>query len=82
MGIILQGLRGADNYLSSHTYKAIHYGHKNYSLGVANEVSWGERISTIDGSAGTFFCSTMIFPESNFGFVIAINFGSEKAVAG
>lgn len=78
----LQGLRGANNYLSSHTYKVIHYGYKKFSLGVANEVSWGEPISTIEGSAGTFFCSAMIFPESNFGFVIAINSGSEKAVAG
>lgn len=76
----LQGLKGADNYLAPETYQAIHYRHKGYSFGVENETSWGERYSTIDGSAGTFFCSSMIFPESSFAFVIMTNSGTEEAI--
>ncbi len=80
--IHLQGLNGTDNYLTYKTYQAIHYRHEGFSLGVANETSWGERFSIIDGSAGTFFCSTMIFPESDFAFIIMANSGSEKAIEG
>jgi CubicO group peptidase (beta-lactamase class C family) len=78
----LQGLRGADNYLTAETYRAIHYRQRGYSFGVENETSWGERYSTIDGSAGTFFCSSMIFPESDFAFVIMTNSGTERAIEG
>ncbi|MEW8691089.1 MAG: serine hydrolase domain-containing protein [Candidatus Thiodiazotropha endolucinida] len=78
----LQGLRGVDNYLAAETYQAIHYRQQGFSLGVASGSSWGERYSMFDGSAGTFYCASMIFPDSNMAFVIMANSGTEQAVKG
>ncbi|MEW7974125.1 MAG: serine hydrolase domain-containing protein [Candidatus Thiodiazotropha endolucinida] len=78
----LQGLRGVNNYLAAETYQAIHYRQQGFSLGVASGSSWGERYSMFDGSAGTFYCASMIFPDSNMAFVIMANSGTEQAVKG
>ena len=75
----LQGLRGMDNYLSAATYQTIHYRHPGFSLGVANQTSWGERFSIFAGSAGIFLCTTLIFPGGNLAFVVLTNSGSQKA---
>lgn len=72
----LQGLRGKDNYLSSESYRYIHFGHTGFSLGVANGVLAGKQYSGFDGSAGTFFCRAIIAPELNFAFTIMTNAGS------
>lgn len=72
----LRGLRGENNYISSDAYKQIHFGHRGFSLGVANGVLAGKRYSAFDGSAGTFFCRSVIFPESNFALAIMMNAGS------
>jgi CubicO group peptidase (beta-lactamase class C family) len=75
----LQGLRGGDNYISGESYRYIHYGHPGFSLGVANGVLGGKRFSGFDGSAGTFFCRSIIVPESDFAFTIMTNAGSATA---
>lgn len=72
----LQGLRGNDNYISSEAYRYIHNGYDGFSLGVANGVLGGKRFSGFDGSAGTFFCRSVIVPESDFAFTIMTNAGS------
>jgi CubicO group peptidase (beta-lactamase class C family) len=72
----LRGLRGNDNYISSKAYRNIHFGHAGFSLGVANGVLGGKRYSGFDGSAGTFFCRSIIVPESDFAFTIMTNAGS------
>jgi CubicO group peptidase (beta-lactamase class C family) len=72
----LQGLRGSDNYISSEAYRYIHFGHISFSLGVANGVLGGKRYSGFDGSAGTFFCRSIIVPDSDFAFTIMTNAGS------
>ena len=72
----LRGLRGNDNYISSEAYRYIHFGHDGFSLGVANGVLGGKRYSGFDGSAGTFFCRSIIVPESDFAFTILMNAGS------
>ncbi len=72
----LQGLRGKDNYISSEAYRHIHFGHESFSLGVANGTLGGKRYSGFDGSAGTFFCRSIIVPESDFAFTIMMNAGS------
>lgn len=72
----LQGLRGNDNYISSEAYRYIHYGHNGFSLGVANSALGGMRFSGFDGSAGTFFCRSIIVSESDFAFSIMTNAGS------
>jgi CubicO group peptidase (beta-lactamase class C family) len=78
----LQGLRGIDNYLTSETFRTIHYRQKGFSFGVVNQTSWGERYSEFDGSAGTFYCATMLFPDSNFAYAIMTNSGATQAVKG
>ena len=72
----LQGLRDKNNYISSDAYRYIHFGHKGFSLGVANSTLGGKRFSGFDGSAGTFFCRSIIVPESDFAFTIMMNAGS------
>lgn len=72
----LQGLRGSDNYISSGSYRHIHFGRSGFSIGVANGVLGGKRYSGFDGSAGTFFCRSIIVPGSDFAFTIMMNAGS------
>lgn len=72
----LRGLTGSNNYLSSEAYQYIHFGHEGFSLGVANGVLGGKRYSGFDGSAGTFFCRSIIVPSSDFAFTIMTNAGS------
>ena len=72
----LQGLTGSSNYISSESYRYIHFSHDGFSLGVANGVLGGKRYSGFDGSAGTFFCRSIIVPESDFAFTIMTNAGS------
>lgn len=72
----LQGLRGNGNYISSESYRHIHFGHIGFSLGVVNSTMGTKRYSGFDGSAGTFFCRSILVPESNFAFTIMMNAGS------
>ncbi|PVV13548.1 MAG: hypothetical protein B6D77_04265 [gamma proteobacterium symbiont of Ctena orbiculata] len=78
----LQGLMGKDNYLAAGTYRTIHYRQRGFSFGVVNASAWGERYSMFDGSAGTFYCATMLFPDSDFAFVVMTNSGTAPAVKG
>lgn len=72
----LRGLRGENNYISSKGYQQIHFGHTGFSLGIVNGALGGKRYSGFDGSAGTFFCRSIIVPESDFAFSIITNAGS------
>jgi CubicO group peptidase (beta-lactamase class C family) len=76
----LQGLTGISNYLSSEMYQTIHFGHQGFSLGVGNNSIEGKRVSGFDGSAGTFYCRSILIPEDDFAFTIMINSGAQKAV--
>jgi D-alanyl-D-alanine carboxypeptidase len=75
----LQGLIGKSNYLLSETYNHLHWGYPGFSLGVANGELSGYKFSGFDGSGGTFFCRTIIVPESDFVFSIMMNAGSGTA---
>jgi len=72
----LQGLIGKNNYLKSETYSYIHFSHERFSIGVANGEMEGYKFSGFDGSAGTFFCRTILVPESKLTFSIMMNAGS------
>ncbi|MEP1094769.1 MAG: serine hydrolase domain-containing protein [Cyclobacteriaceae bacterium] len=72
----LKGLKGVRNFVSSEIYQYIHFGHKGFSLGVANGKMAGHKYSGMDGSAGTFFCRAVIVPDSDFAFTINTNAGS------
>ncbi|MEJ2407157.1 MAG: hypothetical protein P8171_23315, partial [Candidatus Thiodiazotropha sp.] len=41
-----------------------------------NGILGGRRYSGFDGSAGTFFCRSIIVPDSDFAFAIMTNAGS------
>lgn len=75
----LRGLRGEDNLVCSRSYRRIHFGHERFSLGVANGTLGGRRFSGFDGSAGTFFCRSIVVPESDFAFTVMMNAGSGSA---
>lgn len=72
----LQGLRGADNVIPSAAYQYIHYSRRGMSIGVANGMLARRRFSVFDGSAGTFFCRSILVPESDFAFTLMFNAGS------
>ena len=75
----LRGLRGSDGYLTGASFHRIHFGQQGFSLGVANGSMAGKRFSGFDGSAGTFFCRSIIVPDSDFAFTIMMNAGSGTA---
>lgn len=72
----LKGLRGTENFLSTTTWQYIHYGFKEFSLGIGNGISFGRQFSGMDGSTGTFFCRAILVPDSDFAFIIMTNAGS------
>lgn len=49
----MQGLNDKDNYLKASTYRFIHNGIENYSLGCFNIYENGKELSTHSGTAGT-----------------------------
>lgn len=72
----LQGLTGTGNFISSSAYRHIHFARAGMALGVFNGNMFNSQYSGFDGSAGTFYCRSLLFPESNFGFTIMTNAGS------
>jgi CubicO group peptidase (beta-lactamase class C family) len=78
----LQGLRGHDGYLKSETMRYIHYGHKGFSIGVGNGRYHGQEVSQFDGSAGTFYCHSIVVPEGDYAYVLLANAGHAEAVKG
>ena len=74
----LRGLRESGSYVSSEAYRHIHFGHEGFSLGVVNGTLGGKKFSGLDGSAGTFFCRSIIVPESDFAFTAMMNAGSDS----
>lgn len=77
--IHLRGLTGQAGYLSAETFRYIHYGTKGISIGVFNTEMGGVSISGMNGSAGTFFCQSLLIPDSDFAFTIMMNAGSGTA---
>jgi len=69
----LQGIRGQDNHLSSDTYQYVHYGRENYAMGWNRLEKDSVHISTHDGSAGTFYSSTILYKEKDLAIVIFVN---------
>jgi len=72
----LRGLEGIDGFLSAKTIQYIHFAHRPFSLGTGNGTLGGLTISGTDGSTGTFFCRSLIFPEADFALIIMTNAGN------
>lgn len=75
------GLSGKSNYLSDTTYKFLHNGIPDYSIGWANNYYRKEPInfSTHTGSAGTYFCNVMIDQNKGIAYIIMMNSGTNAA---
>jgi CubicO group peptidase (beta-lactamase class C family) len=76
-----QGLAGTDNYLRAATYRHIHLGHQGFSLGVGNGKYVGKLVSQFDGSAGTFYCHSIIVHGADLAYVVLANAGTPHAVS-
>ena len=77
----LQGLLGQGNYLRPSTYQTVHFGQPAYAYGwaVSQVAATGAPVSAHDGSAGTFYCHTIIYPSERVAFVVITNAGGAAA---
>ena len=78
----LRGLRGVDGYISAATTRHIHHAQRGFGLGVGNGRYYGKDVSQMDGSAGTFYCHTIIVPDGDFAYAVLTNAGGPEAMAG
>lgn len=76
----LSGLRGKDNVLKASSYQYLHYGHDKYAAGWLNVPA--KQLSEHAGSAGTFYCYTLINKEKNLAYIVMANAATEKALKG
>lgn len=77
----MRGLLGQGNYLKGSTYQLLHFGLPAYAYGwgVSRVAATGAPISLHDGSAGTFFCHAILYPNEHVAFVVLANAGDEQA---
>lgn len=69
----LNGLLGQDNELKADTYKFLHFGIKDYSVGWNNGLIGDKSVSFHIGSAGTFYTYTLIDTTEKRAYVIMMN---------
>ncbi len=69
----LQGLCGENNYLKADTYKFIHKGIENYSIGWFNVYENGKELSTHSGTAGTYYSLVHIDRIKGKAYIIFTN---------
>lgn len=69
----LQGIHGKNNYLKANTYKFIHKGIENYSIGWFNIYENGKELSTHSGTAGTYYSLVHIDRIKGMAYIIFTN---------
>ena len=69
----LQGLNGANTYISSESMNTHHFGLKDYAYGWISGENQGMKFSTHDGSLSVNYCHTIILPQIPCAFTILIN---------
>lgn len=69
----LQGLNDENNYLKADTYKFIHKGIENYSIGWFNIYENGKEFSTHSGTAGTYYSLVQIDRINRKAYIIFTN---------
>jgi len=69
----LQGLLGKDNVIKASTYNHLHFGLTDYSIGWSNANKDDKQFSEHSGSAGTFFCHTLIDKKNKLAYIIIAN---------
>ncbi|MGI4762151.1 MAG: serine hydrolase domain-containing protein [Janthinobacterium lividum] len=77
----LTGLLGQRNYLTPATYQTLHFGKPAYAYGwgVLKLAGTGAPVSWHNGTAGTFFCHTILYPSQKVAFVVLANAGGDGA---
>jgi D-alanyl-D-alanine carboxypeptidase len=80
--INLQGLLGMDNIIKSSTYNYLHFGLDDYSIGWGNVNKNNIQLSEHSGSAGTFFCYTLLDKKTKIGYVIVANSATQGTQEG
>ncbi len=78
----LQGLLGKDNILKSSTYNYLHFGLNDYSIGWGNVKKNNIQLSEHSGSAGTFFCYTLLDKSNNVAYVVVTNSATQGTQEG
>ncbi|MFN0204659.1 MAG: serine hydrolase domain-containing protein [Bacteroidia bacterium] len=69
----LQGINGKNNYLKADTYKFIHKGIENYSMGWFNIYENGKELSTHSGTAATYYSLVHIDRMKGKAYIIFTN---------
>ncbi|NRF40572.1 serine hydrolase [Pedobacter foliorum] len=78
----LAGLRGKNNLIKPETYNFLHYGLKDYAIGWLNVNKPDNHSSEHAGSAGTFYCYTLINKDKNVAYIIMANSATEDTLKG
>lgn len=71
-----------DNVLTCENYKKLHFGFKGYSYGWTNSVVNKLKVSGHDGSAGTYYCHTVLIPSMKLAVVIMSNSAEKEHIKG
>jgi D-alanyl-D-alanine carboxypeptidase len=78
----LKGLTGNPSDLQAETYEKLHFGRKKYAFGWGNgKNAMGLKVSSHDGSAGTFLCRAVLYPEKKLAIVVMVNSADKDASA-
>jgi len=75
----LRGILGEDNILKASTYDYLHYGLKDYSIGWGNINNNEIQLSEHSGSAGTFFCYSLLDKNRKIAYVIVANSATQES---
>ncbi len=78
----LQGLSGENNYLKADTYKFIHKGIENYSLGWYNIYEGGQELSVHSGTVGTYYSLVHIDRQKGIAYIIFTNSFNDETKQG
>lgn len=68
----LNGL-ATGNFLSKKNYQKLHFNFDGYSYGWTNSKVQNLRISSHNGSAGTYFCHTVLIPKRKIAIIVMAN---------
>lgn len=69
----LEGLAGRNNYLKAETYRFLHKGIPNYSMGWYNIYENNKELSTHSGTVGTYYTLVHIDRINNIAYIIFTN---------
>lgn len=71
-----------NNTLTRESYKKLHFEFDGYSYGWTNSVINSLKVSGHDGSAGTYYCHTVLIPKMKSAVVIMSNSAEKKHIKG